>query len=178
MRTLTPPMVLAAALLAACQRDPAPAPAAPPTAAAPAAAIAATPPATAANAATAATGESRPFEVRLEPPASVRAGQPATARILLTAKGGYHVNRDYPLAFRPEPASVAAFGGERIALGEGVERTPCAGQAEDACALSAPLTLTVPAGQATLAGTFAFSVCTAQVCLIEKAPLSMAVTAR
>jgi hypothetical protein len=157
---------LATAALAACQRQAAPPPAAPTT----------TPPPAAAAAASA--GEARPFEVALLPPEGARAGQAATARVVVKATGTFHVNRDYPMAFRPEPGSAGAFGADRIPLGDGAERTPCAAHPEEACAVSAPLRFTLrEPGQASLAGTVAFSVCNADLCLIEKAPLSMAVTA-
>jgi hypothetical protein len=160
-RTRALAATLTALALAACQR-PTPAPAPP---------AAGSPPA--------GPSEARPFEVALVAPAGVRSGQPASARVVVTARGGFHVNRDYPMAFRPEPAWAGAFGGEKVPLGAQAERTPCAGQPEEACAVSAPLPFTLAApGAATLAGTVAFSVCNAEICLIEKAPLSMAVTAR
>jgi hypothetical protein len=115
--------------------------------------------------------------VAFQPPAAVRAGEAATARVVVRAKGGFHVNRDYPMAFRPEKESVAAFGSERVALGEGAARTPCAGEPEEACAVSAPLPFTLQEpGEARLAGTLAFSVCTKEICRIEKAPLALAIT--
>lgn len=168
---------LTALSLAACQRPASPP--APPVAPSQAPAAGAAPAAAAPVGSPAAAGEARPFEVSLVPPAVVRRGEAATARVVITAKGAYHVNKDYPLAFRPEPGSTAAFGAERIPLGEKAERTPCAAHAEDACSVAAPLPFTLAAaGPATLAGTVAFSVCTAEICLIEKAPLTMAVVAR
>lgn len=159
---------LAALALAACQR-PAPPPAPAPVASPPAPTA---PPA-------AASGEPRPYEVSLRPPAEATAGQPATAQLVIAATGSFHVNRDYPLAFRPEPGSTAAFGAEKIPLGERAERTPCAAHPEEACRVAAPLRFTLAApGQASLAGTVAFSVCNAEICLIEKVPLTMAVAAR
>ena len=113
------------------------------------------------------------------PPAEVKAGQAATARVVIAATGAFHVNKDYPLAFRPEPGSVAAFGAGRIPLGERAERTPCAAHPEEDCRVAAPLLFTLAArGEATLAGTVAFSVCNPEICLIEKVPLTMAVAAR
>jgi hypothetical protein len=135
-------------------------------------------PARPASGSTTAPAEPLPYEVALQPPAAARAGEAATARVVLRAKGGFHVNRDYPMAFRPEPGSAAAFGAERVALGDGAERTPCAAEPEETCAVSAPLAFTLAApGAARLAGTFAFSVCTKELCRIEKVPLALAVTA-
>jgi hypothetical protein len=158
---------LAALALAACER-PASAQAAPPPA-----------PATPRAPALAATlpGEPAPYELELEPPLAAKAGQAATARVIVRARGGFHVNRDYPMAFRPDPASVAAFGSERVAL-EAAERTPCAAEPEEACRVSAPLRLTVrEPGQARLSGTVAFSVCTKELCRIEKVPAELTVLA-
>ncbi|HEY6105607.1 MAG TPA: hypothetical protein VIV59_06475 [Anaeromyxobacteraceae bacterium] len=155
--------LLAALALAACRPE-----AAPP----PGAATGLVPPAAPAP------GEPQPFEVALRPPAAAKVGQAATATVALRAKGTFHVNRDYPMAFRPEPDSTAAFGGVRIPLGEGAEKTPCAAQPEEACAVSLPLRFTPEApGAARLAGTVAFSVCNAELCRIEKVPLEMSVVA-
>ena len=157
---------LAVAALAACERPP-PAPPAP--AAAPPAATPPSPPPAA---------EERPYQVALQPPAAARAGAPATARVIVQATGSFHVNRDYPMAFRPDAGSVAAFGAERVALGDGAERTPCAAHPEEACAVSAPLAFTLrEPGAARLGGTVAFSVCNPELCRIEKVPLTLAVTA-
>lgn len=161
------PLVLAAALAATsllgCQR---PAPAAPPP-----------PPPASPAAPVAAPGEPRPFELALLPPADARAGQAATARVVVTAKGAFHVNKDYPMAFRPEPAAAAAFGGERIPLGDGATRTPCAAEPAESCAVDAPLRFTPTApGPVSLIGTVAFSVCTKEICRIEKEPVTLAVT--
>jgi hypothetical protein len=160
---------LAALALASCER-PALAQAAP----APSQAIPAAPQAPALDGLLA--GEPAPFELELEPPLSARAGQAATARVIVRARGGFHVNRDYPMAFRPDPASLAAFGAERVAL-EAAERTPCAEEPAEACRISAPLRFTVrEPGEARLSGTVAFSVCTRELCRIEKVPAALAVT--
>lgn len=160
MRPLIPAAALAALSLLACQRPAPAAPVPPPPAAYPAV-----------------PAEPRPFELTLALPTEVKAGQPATARVVVTAKGAFHVNKDYPMAFRPEPAAVAAFGGERIPLGEGATRTPCATEPGESCAVDAPLPFTpTAAGPVTLAGTVAFSVCTEEICRIEKEPVTLAVT--
>jgi hypothetical protein len=154
--------VLAALTLAACRGQP-PGRAPAPSAAAPNAPVA--------------PAEPPPYEVALLPPAAVRVGEVAAARVVVRSKGGFHVNRDYPMAFRPEPASLAAFGAERVALAEGAERTPCAAEPEEACGVSAPIPFTLRApGEARLAGVVAFSVCTRELCRIEKVPVALAVT--
>ena len=123
--------------------------------------------------------EGEAFLVVLEPPATARAGEAATARVVVTARGSYHVNRDYPMAFRPDAASTARFAGERVALGEGAARTACRDFPGEDCTVSAPLAFTAPpSGETRLSGTAAFSVCNPDRCLIEKVPLSAPVAAR
>jgi hypothetical protein len=123
--------------------------------------------------------EGEAFQVTLELPSAARPGEAATARIVVTARGTYHVNPEYPMAFRPDPASTAAFAGARVALGEGAARTACKDRPEEACTVSAPLGFTAPAaGESRIVGTLAFSVCNPERCLIEKVPLSAAVLAR
>jgi len=119
------------------------------------------------------------FEVWLEAPGGIRAGDAAIARVVVKARGSYHVNREYPMSFRPAPAATATFQGEKVALGEGADRTPCADPPGEACTVSAPLRFTArEAGEARVAGTVAFSVCNPERCLIEKVPLSATVAAR
>jgi len=123
--------------------------------------------------------EGEAFLVALELPATPRAGEAATARIVVTARGPYHVNRDYPMAFRPDAASTARFAGERVALGEGAVRTACRDFPGEDCTVSAPLAFTAPpSGETRLSGTVAFSVCNPDRCLIEKVPLAATVDAR
>ena len=109
----------------------------------------------------------------LEAPKRFRAGEPAAARVQLIARGGYHVNLDYPLAFIPAADATADFASARVALSPS-ERTPCDGHPGDVCTVGADVPL-VPRGGSALrvAGTLAFSVCTAERCLIEKAPLAV-----
>jgi len=146
---------------------------APPTAPAP-------PPATQAPAGPSGPrAEGEAFQVALEPPASARAGEPAAARIVITARGPYHVNREYPVAFRPDASSRPAFAADWMPLGDGAVRTPCKDFPGEDCSVSAPLGFTAAAGGETrLSGTVAFSVCNPDRCLIEKVPLSATVAAR
>ncbi len=139
--------------------------------------VAAAPPPAVVPAGPRAEGEA--FQVGLEMPASARAGEAASARVVLKARGPYHVNRDYPMSFRPDNPATITFKGEKVALGEGAERTPCADHPAEACTVSAPLGFTArEAGEARVAGTVAFSVCNPERCLIEKVPLSATVAAR
>ncbi len=126
-----------------------------------------------------ARAEGEGYRVALEAPASARPGAKGTARIVLAARPPFHVNPDYPMSFRPDAAAGPALAGTRIALGDGAERTACGDRPAELCAVSAPLPFAAPAsGEARLSGTVAFSVCTAEKCLIEKVQLAAAVPVR
>ncbi len=120
--------------------------------------------------------EGEAYQVALVPPPSAKPGAAATARVVVTARGPYHVNRDYPTSFRVDKASTASFTAEKLPLGEGAERTPCKDFPGEACALSAPLPFRAAAsGETRIAGVVAFSVCNADRCLIEKVPVAVSV---
>jgi hypothetical protein len=167
-RTTSLPVVSLAALLlaAGCPKEEAPAakpsmPAAAPAPAKPAGASADAP----------------EYAVTLSAPSGAKAGVEAAATFAITAKGTFHVNPDYPLAFTPEGSKNAKFAGDKVKLSFG-EKTPCAAKAEDACAVTVPLAVTPEqAGAATIAGTLAFSVCDPERCLIQKVPLEVALNA-
>ncbi len=117
--------------------------------------------------------EGAAWRVEISAPETPGPGAAGTARVTVTALPPYHVNRDYPMSFRPDAASTATFAGPRVALGEGATRTPCAEAPAESCTVAAPLPYTAPrTGPVVLAGTVAFSVCNPDRCLIEKVPLS------
>ena len=107
----------------------------------------------------------------LELPPKVRAGEAAVALIRLTARAGHHVNLEYPASFRPDGAATARFSGPRVALAVG-QRLPCAGRPGETCQATLGLPFTPVAGPVRISGTVAFSVCTADRCLIEKVALA------
>lgn len=115
------------------------------------------------------TASGEAFEVALS-----SAGGEVTASV--KAKPGFHVNAEYPLAFRPEAVDGdVTFAGERVAL-EPKVKTPCVEKAEDVCALEAPVPFkTKETAEPKVSGVLAFSVCSADKCLIEKVPLKVAV---
>ncbi|MFT3915549.1 MAG: hypothetical protein QM704_15975 [Anaeromyxobacteraceae bacterium] len=131
--------------------------------------------------AAAASASGDTYEVALVPPAAAKPGAPATAKVVVKAKGPYHVNKDYPMAFRPDAtASTVAFAGEKVPLNQaGAERTACKDHPGESCAVASPLPFTAKAaGEATLAGVVAFSVCNPDRCLIEKVPVTASVAAK
>lgn len=116
-----------------------------------------------------------PYEVKFTSPSPFVAGKESAAVVLVKAGPGLHVNAEYPVAFKPEGSEAVKFAQERMPLTPGT-KTPCADNAEDACAVEFALPLTPEkAGPAKVAGVLAFSVCSAEKCLIEKVPLTLAI---
>ena len=119
--------------------------------------------------------EGRDWAVSLEGPAAAGAGQPVRVRV--AAKGGFHVNLEYPTAFLPVADATADLGGARIDLSGALEKKPCAARPAETCEASAAIPF-VARGTSRLSGYLAFSVCDPKVCLIEKVPLAISVAAR
>jgi len=107
------------------------------------------------------------WTVRLEAPGPAGHG---AGVVHLAARAGYHVNLDYPIAFRP----TAAGAPEKLALTP-ASKEACQGRPAETCAitLDLPASAAGPA-RAPTAGTLAFSVCSADRCLIEKVALTAA----
>ncbi|MFT3712268.1 MAG: hypothetical protein QM817_31875 [Archangium sp.] len=117
-----------------------------------------------------------PFSLSIAAKGAVAAGQGGSALINVAAKDGFHVNPDYPVAFKVTPSSTVKFSGDRVPL-TASKKTPCAEKAEDSCAAEFELPFTAQeAGAAKLDGIIAFSVCSAEKCLIQKEPLTLALT--
>ncbi len=104
------------------------------------------------------------------------AGGALVAKVVATE--GFHVNPDYPFNFRPEGSSEhVAFEQKRYELKDAAEKTACAKSPADTCELKATVPFTTStSGSARVAGVLAFSVCDPNQCLIEKVPVSAAVT--
>jgi hypothetical protein len=180
MRSPSALLLAALVLVAACSRsDGGPAPARGPEAGPPAAAPLVSPEATAAGAAAPSRAEAENWSAALEAPATARAGERAAARLVLEARGGMKVNREYPLAFRPAADGDVEFEGDRLLLRDVAKFVPCEKEPEEPCALSADVGF-VPraAGEVRVAGSFAFSVCDDERCLIERVPLGATVLVR
>lgn len=94
--------------------------------------------------------------------------------VSIAARGSYHLNAEYPHAFRPE----AVDGGVRFArdryelFAEPEQRTRCERAPNETCAARAKVPFE---GSGPLRGTVAISVCNPDVCLIEKVPVSRVV---
>ena len=117
-----------------------------------------------------------PYEVSLTAKGPWTAGQESSASLTVKATSGFHVNPEYPVTFKPEGFEAVKFSADRLQL-SAATRTPCADKAEDSCSVEFPLPLTpAQAGKGKVAGVLAFSVCSAEKCLIEKVPLTLAIS--
>ncbi|HET6413237.1 MAG TPA: hypothetical protein VFG53_14355 [Anaeromyxobacter sp.] len=101
----------------------------------------------------------------------VAPGATSKARLEVTSRAGYHVNLDYPMSFRPSAEGTVALPQSRIGL-RPISTSPCAAGPKESCAVSLEVPFTAPQeGESRVAGALAFSVCSAERCLIEKVSL-------
>jgi len=109
------------------------------------------------------------FELSLEAPkAAVKAGQPGALEVVLVAKAPYHVNDKYPIKLKLKETPGVKYDSPVV--------TKEAAKVEAMKAVM-PVSFTPDAaGKRTVAGQFAFSVCTEDKCLMEKRDLSLDVT--
>jgi hypothetical protein len=152
-------LTLIALALAGCKKDEAPAPVAPPAAK------------------NSGAMETDTYALAITSAGAWKAGAEGAATIRVTAKPPLHVNPEYPVSFKPEGSEGVSFGKDKLPLTAST-KMPCASKAEDTCTAEFPLIATAEkAGAAKLAGTLSFSVCSDDKCLIEKVPVTLAVTA-
>jgi hypothetical protein len=129
--------------------------------------------AAAADSAAAATGEPKfsdtGFDLSIEAPkASVKAGQAGAVEIVLVAKAPFHVNDKYPIKLKLKETPGVKY--------ENLVVTKDAVKLEPMKAVM-PVSFTPDsAGKHTVAGQFAFSVCTEDKCLMEKRDLRLEVS--
>jgi hypothetical protein len=141
------------------------APQAPPNAAAVAPGTAAAAPAADAAAPTgAAKFTDAAFDLTLEAPkASLKAGQAGSVEVVLTAKAPFHVNDKYPIKLKLRETAGVKY--ENLTIGKDAAKV-------EAMKAVLPVSFTPDgAGKRTVAGLFAFSVCTEDKCLMEKRDL-------
>ncbi len=109
------------------------------------------------------------FDLTMKSAGAITGGQPSVVEIAVLAKGGYHVNDKYPYKFKPSVTqgltyATPTFSTEATKLEE----------------KRATMTVTFTPdgkGERTIAGLFAFSLCSADQCLIEKRDLALHVSA-
>lgn len=119
------------------------------------------------------------YVVELVAGPEVRPGAPGQVEVKMSARGGFHLNADYPSSFKVIPASDAVtYPRPKVDRASGLSYERCA-SSEESCAARAqvPFVIAKP-GTHSVGGLFAFSVCDKEQCLIEKVPLAVTVTAR
>ena len=105
------------------------------------------------------------FEVSVEPPAaSLKAGQAGAVEVVLHAKAPFHVNDKYPIKLKLKETPGVKYA--NLTIGKD------AAKVENMKAV-VPVSFTPEAGKRTVAGTFSFSVCTEDKCLMEKQDLAL-----
>lgn len=109
------------------------------------------------------------FDLSLEVPKELEVGKPAEATVVLQAKKPYKVNDEYPIKLTvkdsPGLGLTGTIGKDRVTL-------------EAQRAVMKVSFTPQTAGEHSLGGRFAFSVCTDERCLIEKRDLGVRVVVR
>lgn len=107
------------------------------------------------------------FELKVQTGASYQAGKQSELLICLEAKSPYHVNKAYPYRFNPKASDGIQYSPQVVDKSRA--------SIEEQRALI-PLVFTPGrAGRLTISGTFAFSVCTQDKCLMEKRALQVSI---
>lgn len=105
------------------------------------------------------------FSLKMEPSGSYAVGKPGLVSIQLIAKGPHHVNQEYPHKLKLRNADGVTFPQMIVSR----ESMKIAAMRAD---VSVPFTPN-RSGKVTIGGDFAFSLCTADRCLIEKRSLAL-----
>ena len=112
------------------------------------------------------------WKVRAVAPRGAHVGVRAELEIFVEAQGGYHLNDDYPINFKPTGTQAARFDAPRIDRSAATLST-CARDATHKCTARMPVAFVATvAGPAQLGGTLAFSACSDAQCLIQKVVVS------
>lgn len=114
------------------------------------------------------------FDLSVSAPAGgLKAGQAGAVEVVLTAKAPFHVNDKYPIKLKLKETPGVKY--ENMVVGKDAVKLkrPAATPNGDPIAATLPVSFTPEAGKRTLAGSFAFSVCTADKCLMEKRDLAL-----
>jgi hypothetical protein len=106
------------------------------------------------------------FDLTLETPkAALKAGQPGAVEVVLVAKAPYHVNDKYPIKLKLKETPGVKY--DNLVVGKDAAKV-------EAMKAVMPVSFTPDAaGKRTVAGQFAFSVCTEDKCLMEKRDLML-----
>lgn len=114
----------------------------------------------------------------VEPPADVKAGTEAVARITVKPGKGFHVNTEYPIKLILTPPSGVTLAKTDFAAG-GHDKGKGDADALDEQNLAFAVKLTPAAGgNYTVSGKFKFAVCDANQCLPKKETISITLAAK
>lgn len=110
------------------------------------------------------------FDLSLEAPkGAVKAGQAGTVEVVLAAKAPFHVNDKYPIKLKLKETPGVKY--DNLLIGKDAVKL-------EPMKAVMPVNFTLDAaGKHTVAGQFAFSVCTEDKCLMEKRDLLLDVVA-
>lgn len=107
------------------------------------------------------------YDLKLEPSGTYKVGAASTVQVVLDAKAPFKVNQEYPYSFSLNEAPGVKFASMKV-TGDAVKLE------QKRATMSVPFTPS-EAGERTISGTFKFSVCTDEQCLIKKQELALAV---
>lgn len=107
------------------------------------------------------------FDLRIQPKGDYQVGQSGSVEIVLDAKQPFHINKDYPYSFALKPSEGMSFPSMKV-------RKDAVALQEKQAVMKVGFTPEA-AGERTISGTFKFSVCTEEQCLIKKHDLELAV---
>ena len=108
------------------------------------------------------------YDLKLEPSGTYKVGTAGAVQIVLDAKEPFKVNQEYPYSFALNEAPGVKFASMKV-TGDAVKLE------KKRATMSVPFTPS-EAGARTISGTFKFSVCTDEQCLIKKQELALAVS--
>jgi hypothetical protein len=163
-----PSLLILVAVASGCQRSAsseggAPAPSAAPSTAAP----------------VASSFESASHSVQLEAAGPYKKDRASSFKVIVHAKGEFHVNDEYPARFSASSAPGIAYAASKLARAsqpDAFVAKPCA-SGKDTCVLEVSVSFTPEqSGMAELGGELSFGLCRQDNCTVEKRALRRAVS--
>jgi len=108
------------------------------------------------------------FQLKLQPTGAYKVGEEASVELVLDAKAPYKVNQEYPYSFALNESAGISFTSMKL-------KQDSVKLEDKRATMKVPFTPS-EAGERTISGTFKFSVCTEEQCLIKKQDLALAVS--
>jgi hypothetical protein len=109
------------------------------------------------------------FSVWMQSAGKYRAGQEGAVEVVVVPKGDYHCNDQYPFKFKVNAAPSGVTYPQPVVRKEALSLSP------NRASMRVPFVAASP-GRATIGGTYYFSVCNAQQCVVENRAVSVTVT--